>query len=247
MDTGERIDPKKTVLLVIDMENDFVAPRAPFEVPAGRAMLPTLGRVLACCRERGIRVIYTTHAHRRDGSDMGRMARNPRIAQGEALADAGPGAEIYPAIAPLDGEIVIKKHRYSAFYGTDLDIVLRSLGVGTVVIAGVTTENCCHATARDAYFRDYEVVVLSDATATDDYPDSGHGGMSAAEVHRASLVILAGSDTAQVMTAEMFMDRIAAAESAPPRRLIVSSMRRCVRNSHRGWSSVMCASITVQS
>jgi ureidoacrylate peracid hydrolase len=214
MDNGGRIDPSTTALLVIDMENDFVAPGAPFEVPAGRAMLPTLARVLTCCREQGIRVIYTTHAHRRDGSDMGLFARNPQIARGEALADGGPGVEIYPAIAPQDGEIVIKKHRFSAFYGTDLEIVLRSLGVRTVVITGVTTENCCHATARDAYFRDYEVVVLSNATATFDYPDIGHGGMSAAEVHRASLIILAGS-TADVMTAEMFINRIAVTEPEP--------------------------------
>ncbi len=214
MDTAERIDPKKTVLLVIDMENDFVAPGAPFEVPAGRAMLPTLTRVLACCRERGIRVIYTTHAHRRDGSDMGLLARNPQIARGEALADGEHGVAIYPAIAPQDHEIVIKKHRYSAFCGTDLDMVLRGLGVRTVVITGVTTENCCHATARDAFFHNYEVVVLSDATATDDYPDLGQGAMSAAEVHRASLVILAGS-TADVMTADMFMSSIATTEPDP--------------------------------
>ena len=190
MDTGERIDPKKTVLLVIDMENDFVAPGAPLEVTAGRAMLPTLGRVLACCRERGIRVIYTTHAHRRDGSDMGLFARTPQIARGEALVDGEPG--------------------------TDLDIVRRGLGVRTVVITGVTTENCCHATARDAFFHNYEVVVLSDATATFDYPDRGQGAMSAAEVHRASLVILAGvTPTADVMTAEMFMSSIAATEPEP--------------------------------
>jgi ureidoacrylate peracid hydrolase len=76
------------------------------------------------------------------------MGRNPQIARGEALADGALGVEIYPAIAPQEGEIVIKKHRYSAFYGTDLEIVLRNLGVRTVVITGVTTENCCHATAR---------------------------------------------------------------------------------------------------
>ena len=75
---------------------------------------------------------------------------------------------IFPEIAPRDGEIVIKKHRYSAFYGTDLEIILRGLGVTTVVIAGVSTDNCCHATARDALFRDFRVVVLADATASGD-------------------------------------------------------------------------------
>jgi ureidoacrylate peracid hydrolase len=69
---------------------------------------------------------------------------------------------------------------------------------------------------RDAFFRDYEVVVLSNATATADYPDLGHGALSAAEVQRASLIILAQS-TADVMTAEMFMSRIAAAAPEPIR------------------------------
>ena len=97
------------------------------------------------------------------------------------------------------GEHVIKKHRYSGFFGTDLDIILREWGVDTVIISGTTTENCCHATARDAMLRNYRVVFLSDATATYDYPDRGFGAMSNADVHHAMLVILADS-TAHVMS-----------------------------------------------
>jgi len=70
----------------------------------------------------------------------------------------------------------------------------------------VTTENCCHATARDALFRDYKVVFLSDATATFDYPDVGQGSMSAVEVHQATLIILSVS-TAHVMTTDEFIAR----------------------------------------
>jgi nicotinamidase-related amidase len=203
----EHLDPHKTALIIVDMENDFVVPGAPLETPAGRTMLPTLKRVLAFCREQGVRVIYTTHAHRRDGCDMGRFADLwPQVRNRTGLVDGEPGIEIYPELAPRADEIVIKKHRYSAFYGTDLEIILRGFGVETVVITGVTTENCCHATARDALFRDYKVVFLSDATATFDYPDVGQGKMSADEVHRATLVILAVS-TAHVMTADEFMKR----------------------------------------
>ena len=111
---------------------------------------------------------------------------------------------------------MITKHRYSAFYGTDLEIVLRGLGVTTVVVAGVTTENCCHATARDALFRDFRVVFLSDATATADYPDRGYGAMSADEVHRATLVVLAAS-TAEVIPTETFVARATAAPEVEPR------------------------------
>ena len=120
-----------------------------------------------------------------------------------------PGVEIYPEIAPRDGELVIRKHRYSAFYGTDLEIVLRGLGVTTVVITWVTTENCCHATARDALFWDFRVVHLADATATFDYPDLGYGSMTAEEVHRATLVILTAS-TAEVIPNEAFVTRAGA-------------------------------------
>jgi len=125
----------------------------------------------------------------------------PPIAQHLALVDGGTGVEIYDELKPLPDEIVIKKHRYSGFYGTDLDIVLRSSGMETVIVTGVTTENCCHATARDALFHNYGVIFLSDATGTTDYPDLGYGAMTAAEVHRASLIILAMS-TAHVMTVD---------------------------------------------
>jgi biuret amidohydrolase len=210
----DRLDPSRTALIVVDMENDFVAPGAPMETPAGRAMLPNLKRTIAFCRERGIPVIYTTHAHRRDGCDMGLFDDLwPPIASRAGLVDGEPGIDIYPEIAPHPDEIVVKKHRYSAFYGTDLEIVLRGLGTDTVVITGVTTENCCHATARDAMFRDYKVVFLSDATGTFDYPDVGQGGMSADEVHRATLIILSVS-TAHVMTTEEFMTRVGSAQPA---------------------------------
>jgi len=210
MYTAERIDPSTTAMIVVDVQNDFVAKGAPLESSAGRAMLPQLQRALACCREHGIPVIYTAHAHRAGGCDLGLLAGDPAIAGGEALVDGSPGVAIYPAIAPSGGEIVITKHRFSAFYGTDLEIVLRGLGVTTVVITGVTTENCCHATARDAFFRDFQVVFLADATATVDYPDLGYGGMSADEVQRATLVVLA-RDTADVVTTETFVARVATA------------------------------------
>ena len=217
MYTVERIDPRKTALIVVDMQNDFVAPGAPLESSAGRTMVPHLQRALACCREQGIPVIYTAHVHRSGGYDQGLLAHAPAIGRGDALVDGSPGVAVFPEIAPRDGEIVISKHRFSAFYGTDLEIILRGLGVTTVVITGVTTENCCHATARDAFFRDFQVVFLSDATATSDYPDLGYGSMSADEVHRATLVILA-RDTADVITTETFIARVATSPEVPTSR-----------------------------
>jgi biuret amidohydrolase len=218
----EHIEPSKTALIVVDMQNDFVAPGAPMQSPAGLAMVPHLQRALACCRESGIPVIYTAHVHRADGYDMGLLGHAPPIARRDALVAGSAGAAIFPEVAPRDDEIVIPKHRFSAFYGTDLEIILRGLGVTTVVITGVTTENCCHATARDAFFRDFQVVFLSDATATGDYPDLGYGSMTAAEVHRATLVILA-RDTADVIPTETFIARAMAASSVEPVRLANST------------------------
>jgi ureidoacrylate peracid hydrolase len=202
------IDPKKTAMIVVDMQNDFVASGAAMETPAARAVVPKVADALKICRDAGIKVIYTAHVHRRDGCDMGLFDdMHPPIANREALVDGTPGVDIYPELAPAPDEHVIKKHRYSGFFGTDLDMILREWGVDTVIISGTTTENCCHATARDAMFRNYRVVFLSDATATYDYPDRGFGPMPAAEVHGATLVILAAS-TAHVMSVEDMRARL---------------------------------------
>jgi ureidoacrylate peracid hydrolase len=91
-------------------------------------------------------------------------------------------------------------------------MILREWGVRTVIISGTTTENCCHATARDAMFRNYSVAFLSDATATRDYPDLGFGAMPHSEVHHATLVILAAS-TAHVMSVADMERRIVCSEA----------------------------------
>ena len=203
------LNPATTALIVVDMQNDFVAIGAPMETPAARAMAPRLAEALKICREAGTRVIYTAHVHRRDGCDMGLFDdMHPPIANRDALVDGTPGVDIYPDLAPAPGEHVIKKHRYSGFFGTDLDIILREWGIDTVIVSGTTTENCCHATARDAMFRNYKVVFLLDATATYDYPDRGFGPMANADVHHATLVILAAS-TAHVMSVSDLSARLA--------------------------------------
>jgi len=208
------IDPAKTAMIVVDMQNDFVAVGAPMETPAARAMVPKLAEALKICRDAAIRVIFTAHVHRRDGCDMGLFDdMHPPIANRDALVDGTPGVDIYSELAPAPGEHVIKKHRYSGFFGTDLDIILREWGIDTVIVSGTTTENCCHATARDAMFRNYRVVFLSDATATYDYPDRGFGPLPNADVHHATLIILAAS-TAHVMSVAEMAARVASGLSS---------------------------------
>src|SRR5207247_6779750 len=105
----DTIDPAKTAMIVVDMQNDFVAAGAPIEVSAARAMVPKLAEALKICRDAGIRVIFTAHVHRRDGCDMGLFDdMHPPIANRDALVDGTPGVEIYPDLAPAPGEHVIK-------------------------------------------------------------------------------------------------------------------------------------------
>jgi biuret amidohydrolase len=202
--TIDRIDPSRTAMIVVDMQNDFVVEGAALHARQASAMVGRLSDTLDFCRTNGIKVIYTAHVHRSDGSDMGMYDDlYPHIAQRTALVDGSSGAQIFPGVSPAEGEHVIKKHRYSAFFATDLDLILREWGIDTVAISGTTTENCCHATARDAMFRNYRVAFLSDVTGTCDFPDVGHGALSADDVHRTILAVLAFS-TAHVMTAAEF-------------------------------------------
>lgn len=203
-----QIDPKKTALLVVDMQNDFVASGAPLETAMGKDILPRLKKVLEFSRSKEISVIYTAHVHREDGSDMGLYGEiYPPVAERACLIDGTPGTEIYPEVAPLENEIVIKKHRYSAFFGTDLDMILRNQGIENVAIVGLTTEDCSFAAARDAMYRGYKVAFLSDVTGTYDYGDIGFGMVPAEEIHRVCLTILGGS-TAHVMTVDEFMQKV---------------------------------------
>jgi nicotinamidase-related amidase len=184
-------DPKRVALLVIDMENDFVKPGAPMCVPMATEAVPNIRRLINTCREQAATVIYTTHVHGKDRGDMGLMAGFwPPINSQEALVDNTVGVEIYPELAPQESELVIKKHRYSAFYNTDLETQLRNRGIDTLIITGTVTNMCCDSTARDAQFRDYKVIFVSDATGTMDHPDLGAGAMAAEDVQRATLTSL---------------------------------------------------------
>ena len=195
-------DPKRMALIVVDMQNDFVKPGAPMQVPKATEMVPRLKRLIEYCRKKEIPVLYTAHVHSPDGSDMGLMDDFwAPIAQRKALVDGTEGADIYPEIAPKPGEPVIKKHRYSGFYGTDLEIRLRNLGVEAVAITGTVTNICCESTARDAQFRDFKVVFVSDCTGAMDIE-----GMSADEIQKATLNSV-NSCVAMVMDSEELIKR----------------------------------------
>jgi len=152
----------KAALLVIDMQRFFLDPASPTYTCGGPAILPALKRLIGAFREAGRPVIYTRHVHHPDGLDAGIM----KWWWPGMCLEGSPESEVHPDIAPLPHEKVISKHRYSAFYNTDLETVLRCLRIEDLVVSGIMTNMCCESTARDAYYRDYKVFFLADATGS---------------------------------------------------------------------------------
>jgi nicotinamidase-related amidase len=159
-------DRRTAALLIVDMNRAFVGPGAALEVPRAVEILPRIRRLLETCRELGVPVVHVSHAFRRDGRDRGLMYDCWPVLQTGVLEEGAAGAEIHPELAPIEGESVITKHRYNAWFGTDLDIVVRNLGVDTLIICGTTTDRCTGLTAYEAFMRDLKVVFPSDANAT---------------------------------------------------------------------------------
>ena len=200
----DALNPDTTALLLIDLQNDFVEPGAPLETAMAYKSLPKLKELMAFCRQKGITLIYTRHAHDEDGSDMGLFKDiYPGLGQRQALIEGQRGAEIYQELAPQEGDIVVRKQRYSAVFETNLDLILRTKGIKDVAIAGATSEDCCLATARDAMYRGYRVAFLADVIGTYDYPDIGYGAIAAEDLHRMILTVV-GVTTAHVMDADEF-------------------------------------------
>ncbi len=186
------IIPEKTAMIVVDMQNDFVQEGAPIEIPRARAMVPRLNRLLDVCRAHQIPVIYIHHVIRGGDIDAGRLAdHHEAIRNNKAIIAGTPNVEIYEGLKPQPGDLVVAKPRYSAFYGTDLEAILRSKGIDTLIISGTVTNVCCESTTRDAFSRDYKVIFLSDGNAAGDLPDLGFGPVSAEEIQKVVLTVLA--------------------------------------------------------
>jgi ureidoacrylate peracid hydrolase len=157
-----QLQTENSALLVIDMQPFFLEPDSPSFTCGGLAILPTVKQLISAFRKANRPVIYTRHVHHPSGLDAGIMEW---WWEGMCL-EGSPESEIHPDIAPLADEKVILKHRYSAFYNTDLETVLRCLNIEDLVITGLMTNMCCESTARDAYFRDIRVFFPADATGT---------------------------------------------------------------------------------
>ncbi len=145
----------KPAILVVDMLNDFVT--GAIGCDRAREIVPATARLLDAAREKGVPVIFCNDAHR-PGID-----RELQIWGDHALVGT-PGAEVIPELNLCEKDYVVPKRRYSGFFQTDLDILLKELGVQTVIICGLHTHMCCRHTSADAYCLGYDVVVAKEAT-----------------------------------------------------------------------------------
>ena len=168
-----RLEPKRTALLVIDLQNAFMLEGMELEVPEARTIVPNVNRLAASARSAGATVVWVQiHLSRETGQNwphfldqLNGPARTARM-----LADLAAGSEghaLWPALDIHDSDLISGKCRFSAFIpgSSDLDTVLRDRGIDTIVVTGTLTNNCCESSARDAAMLNYRTVMVSDACA----------------------------------------------------------------------------------
>lgn len=164
-----RFNPTRSALLLIDMENGFVNPAGGHCVRGAEATVPACARVLELARAKEIPIFFVKRIYRSDGSDVELTRYAGWKAGGRACApaSAGPNSAQAPAsLRPRPGDYTIVKPRWSAFFGTELDLILRRLGIRTVILAGTTTPNCIRTTCYDAIALEYAAVVLTDCCSS---------------------------------------------------------------------------------
>lgn len=199
------VDTLKTAVIVVDMQNDFGAAGGMFDrmgidITRIRQAIDPTAKVLASARRGGIKIVYLKMGFRPDLSDLGspdspNRVRHLQFGVGQTIcAPDGTesrilirdnwGTDIIPELEPQQNDVVIYKHRYSGFYQTDLDAMLRQWGTKYLIITGCTTSVCVESTVRDAMFRDYLCVLLADCMA-----EPIGQGLSRSN-HEASLLVL---------------------------------------------------------
>jgi nicotinamidase-related amidase len=150
-----RVDPARTALVVVDMQNDFVHQGGGLLVPDAEATIPAIKALLELARAQGMRVVYSQDTHRGGDPEWRIWPEHAR--------EGSWGWEIVDELAPARDDFVLRKPRYDAFYGTPLDHLLRLWGVDTLVVCGTVANISVHYTAASAALRWYEVVIPRDA------------------------------------------------------------------------------------
>lgn len=170
----------QTALLVIDMQNYFMAPGQQIEVPEAREIVPNVNRLAQALRKAGGLVVWVRTISNEDSfknwSHFHDVLNTPerRARRAQAMQDGAFGAALWPELDMQPADLVVCKTRYSAFIqgSSNLETELRARGIKAVLVAGTTTNTCCESTARDAMLLDFRTTMISDATA--DHTDAEH-------------------------------------------------------------------------
>jgi ureidoacrylate peracid hydrolase len=173
------IEPRRTGLVLFDMLNCFVHPPDPVRARrmAETGMVERCVQMVAAARAAGIRLCYANGAYRADATDYAPTLVDadmelvpwpdgPRLMENPPASEGTVGAQVIPELPPQPEDYIIPKHRWSAFVGTHLDILLRGLGIDTVLLAGGSTDIGILATAYSARDLGYHLIVLRDACQT---------------------------------------------------------------------------------
>jgi ureidoacrylate peracid hydrolase len=159
------ISRENTALVIVDMQKDFLDDGAACFIPGGRSVVPATSALLAAFRAAKLPVIHVITVWQSDGADMSPFTTSEEL-RTRGLREGEPGIEPVDELTPQPGEYVVRKVRYSGFYGTELEALLRALGIVHVVTVGVATNYCVRSTVHDAAFRDFLPVVVSDCTTS---------------------------------------------------------------------------------
>ncbi len=169
----ERLEPRRSALLVIDMQATFCQPGGPAEVPLSRAIVPGINWLTKALRELDVPVVWVLHGNRvRNGvSDweafFDHVVAAPEMRRRTQESLAADRQQVWPELEVAPQDLKVVKNRYSAFAhgASPLERMLRERGVDTVLIAGTKTNVCCDSTGRDAMMRDLNAVLVSDCCA----------------------------------------------------------------------------------
>lgn len=160
------IDPKRTAVIAVDFQPECASGDGAWPIHNGPEVLRNAAVVLAAARRAGLPIIYTKHALDPAGIDSFRY--EPRAQGGRPLhsVKGDPKGEICAEVAPAADDIIVEKQRWTGFYGTKMDLVLRRLDIAHLIMMGIWTESCFETTVWDALWRDYRITVVKDACSS---------------------------------------------------------------------------------
>jgi nicotinamidase-related amidase len=193
--------PTRTALINVDMQNCFLE-GYPISAPDGLLILERVNRLAAACRKAGVLVIHASIVVRADGSNLGVLGEFSQPVKDGILNKGSESSALHQGLVIDPRDILLDKPRFGAFHGTDLELILRSRGIDTLIIAGVATNVCCETTAREAAVRDFHVFFLSDGTAT-----APMGDLSAEQLQSATCTTL-GFLFAEVLTVDQMIAKL---------------------------------------